>query len=141
MAFTNQRFVWEVFLPALFKLIAGLGIIPGTAAAFWLRNLYQKRRQNKAIEGWSSTEARIHSWSTRHEGKKLWLEVTYSYFVDEYRSGSYVRRVQSSDEAGELVRRIGDRRVQVHYDPSDPDKSVVLDRGFEMVALLAPQLG
>jgi len=37
------------------------------------------------------------------------------------------------------VRQVKDKRVQVHYDASDPEKSVILDRDLELIALLAPQ--
>jgi len=37
------------------------------------------------------------------------------------------------------VRQVKDKHVQVHYDVSSPDKSVILDRDLELIALLAPQ--
>lgn len=132
---------WVVWVPALVNLLKALGIIPGTMAAFWLRHWYQKRRQRKAMEGWSSTEARFHSAAMRQEGSKQWLEITYSYFADEYRSGTYVRRINKKDDAAGLIRQLRDKRFQVRYDPADPDKSVILDRDLEMVTLLAPQVG
>jgi hypothetical protein len=72
--------------------------------------------------------------------RQFWVEITYTYFVEEYRSGMHVHRFRKEDEADEFVRQIKDKRIQARYNPAKPDESAILDRDIEMVALLAPQI-
>jgi hypothetical protein len=133
---------WRLIIFAAFKLLAKFGIIPGTFAAFGLKRLYQKWRQNRAFAGWPSTEARVLYGKVHSEGpRQHWVELTYSYYVDEYRSGKHVHRFRNEEEADEFIRQMKDKRLQVRYNPEKPDESVILDRDIEMVALLAPQRG
>jgi hypothetical protein len=131
---------WEEILLGLIKLLKIFGIIPGAIAAFGVRKLYQKWRQNQAMTGWPATDATVLNGQVHKEGLRFWAEITYSYYVGEYRSGKHVHRFRREKDADEFIRQVKDKRVQVHYNNSDPDKSVILDRDLEMVALLAPQL-
>lgn len=123
----------------LLKLLKFFGIIPGAMAAYWVRKLYQKHRQNIAMSGWPATDATIQSGQVHKEGRHCWVELTYTYFVGEYRMGKHVHRFRKEEDADEFVRQIKDKRVQVHYNASNPDKSVILDRDIEVVVLLTPQ--
>lgn len=133
---------WRLILLAAFKLLAKLGIIPGTFVAFGLRRLYQRRRQDRAFAAWPATEARLLYGKVHSEGpRQYWVELTYSYYVDEYRSGKHVHRFRKEEDADEFVRKVKDKRLQVRYNPAKPDESVILDRDLEMVALLTPLPG
>ena len=124
----------------LLKLLKAFGIIPGAIAAYGLKRAYQKWRQNKAMAGWPATDATILSGQVEKKGwRSFWAEITYSYFVTEYHSGKYVRHFRREEDADEFVRQVKDKRVHVHYDGSNPEKSVILDRDLEMIALLVPQ--
>jgi hypothetical protein len=92
------------------------------------------------MAGWPATDATLLNGQVYEEALRFWAEITYTYYVEEYRSGKRVHRFRREAEADEFVRQVKDKRVQVHYNTSDPDKSVILDRDLEMVALLAPQL-
>ena len=140
-AMNFHHFPWEAILFGLIKLLKVFGIIPGAMAAFGLRRLYQKWRQNKAMSGWPATDATIQSGQVQKEGLRYWVELTYTYYVGEYRSGKHVHRFRREQDDDEFIRQIKDKRVQVHYNVSDPDKSVILDRDLEVIALLAPQFG
>ena len=130
----------ETVLLVLFKLLKTFGLIPGAIAANWVRKQVQKWKQNRAIEGWPATDATIQSGQVQKQGLwSYWAEVTYTYYVDEYRVGKYVRHFRREDHADDFVREIKDKRVHVHYEANNPDKSVILDRDLEMIALLAPQ--
>jgi hypothetical protein len=59
--------------------------------------------------------------------------------LGEYRSGKHIHNFRREEEADEFVRQVKDKRVQVHYDASNPEKSVILDRDLEVIVLLAPQ--
>jgi Protein of unknown function (DUF3592) len=133
---------WTLILLELAKLLKAFGLIPGAIAAFGVRRFYQKWRQNKAMAGWPATDATVQSGLTHKEGfRSYWAEVTYTYYVGEYRSGKYVRRFRRAEEAADFVRQVKDKRVHVHYNPDDPDKSVILDRDVEMIVMLEPQFG
>ena len=72
--------------------------------------------------------------------RRYWAEITYSYFVAEYRSGTYIRQFKREVDADEFVRQVRDRRVQLHYKDSAPDVSVILERDLDLIAMVAPQL-
>jgi len=131
---------WEPILFGLAKLLKTFGLIPGLFAAFGVRKFYQKWRQNRAVSGWPATDATILSGEVHKHGVwSFWTEITYSYFVGEYRSGKYVRHFRREEHADDFVRQVKNQRVQVHYDSANPNTSVILDRDLEMIALLAPQ--
>ncbi len=133
---------WHVLIPAVFKLLAKFGLIPGAAAGYGVKKFYQKWRQNKAFTGWPSTEARVQFATVHTEGpRQHWVELTYTYFVNEYRSGTHIHRFKKEEEADEFVRQIKDKRLQVRYNPAKPDESAILDRDLEMVVMLAPLRG
>lgn len=70
----------------------------------------------------------------------VWVELTYSYFVGEYRVGKHLHRFRRVEQAEEFIRQVKDKTVQVRYRESNPDHSVILERDLEMIALLTPQL-
>jgi hypothetical protein len=130
---------WGLFVLWIIKLLKIFGIIPGAIAARWMQKLYQKRRQTKAMEGWPATQATIQSGKVHTEGGRHWAELTYTYFVDEYRVGTYVKNFKREEEADDFVRQLKDKRLQVHYKLTSPDTSVILDRDLEMIVLMVPQ--
>jgi hypothetical protein len=133
---------WEPVLLGIIKLLKVFGLIPGAIAAFGVRKLYQKWRQNRAMAGWPVTDATILSGQVHQDGpRRFWAEITYYYFVQEYRSGTYVRRFRKEEDADNFIRQVKDKRLQVRYSESNPEQSVILDRDLEMIALLNPQLG
>ena len=132
---------WLYPLLLAFKLLAKFGLIPGFIAAFGLQKLRQKYRQRKAVEGWPSTEASIQWCKVHSDGpRSFWVEVTYSYYVGEYHSGTYIRRFKKEQQADDFAGQLKDKRIQVHYKTADPANSVILERDLEMVALLAPEI-
>jgi hypothetical protein len=134
-----ERIPWSVIFLTAWHLLKAFGIIPGAIAAFGVRKLYQKWRQQKAIAGWPATDATIQSGQVHKQGWNTWVELSYTYFVGEYRSGTYVHKLRSQD-AEEFIRQVKDKHVLVHYNSNNPEKSVILDRDLELVALLTPQL-
>ncbi len=135
-----DHFSWNWIILLTIKLLKTFGIIPGAVAAFGIRRFWQKQRQKRAMDGWPTAEATIQFGQVHQEGRRHWAEITYSYFVGEYRSGTYVRHFKTEDQAADFVRELKDRRIQVRYKESKPDDSVILDRDLELIGLLAPQL-
>jgi hypothetical protein len=133
---------WELIIVSAIKLLKTFGLIPGSVGAFWLRRFFQKRIQQKAMEGWPAADAQVFgSGEVRREGRRYWAEITYTYYVGEYRAGRYVRAFKSEFLACEFLVQLRDKTIRVHYRMDDPDKSVILDRDLEMIVLLAPQYG
>jgi hypothetical protein len=135
VAMGSHHIPWEALIFGIVKLLKVFGVIPGAIAAFGARKLYQKWRQQKAIAGWPATDATIQSGQVHKQG---WVELSYTYFVGEYRSGTFVHKLRSREHAEDFIRQVKDKHVLVHYNSNDPEKSVILDRDLEMVALLAP---
>ncbi len=133
---------WHTVIFITLKLLKTFGIIPGTLGALWVRKQYQKWRQNRAMAGWQSTEATIQSGVFHHDGaRQYWVELTYTYYVEEYRTGKHIHHFHKEDEADDFMRETKGRKVQVRYNPDKPDESVILDRDLEMVAMIAPRMG
>jgi hypothetical protein len=125
---------WRLVSLVILKLLKTLGIIPGAIAAYWVRRLVQKWRQERAIAGWPTTEARILWGKVQSEGPlHFWAEITYSYYVGEYRSGTYLRLFRREEDADEFIRQIKDKQLQIRYKGADPDTSTILDRNLEMI--------
>jgi len=132
---------WGYLVAIAIKLLAKFGLIPGFIAAFGIQKFRQKYRQRKAVEGWPAREATIQICRVHKEHwRKFCAEVTYSYFVGEYRSGTYIRNFRREEQADDFVRQLKDRRIQVRYKESSPENSVILDRDLELIGLLVPQL-
>jgi hypothetical protein len=77
----DLRYVhWEWLLWGLIKFLKIFGIIPGAIAAFGVRRLYQKWRQNQAMAGWPATDATIQGGEVHKKGwRNVWVELTYTY--------------------------------------------------------------
>jgi hypothetical protein len=133
---------WHIIIAAAIKLLAKFGLIPGAAVGYGVKKLYQKRRQNRASSGWPSTDATVQSGQVHKQGpRQYWVDLTYTYFVEEYRSGKHVHRFRNEEEAEDFLRQIKDKRIQIRYNPARPDESAILDRDLEMVAMLSPLRG
>ena len=133
---------WHIVFTAAFKLLAKFGLIPGAAVGYGAKKLYQKRRQDRASSGWPSTDATVQGGQVHKQGpRSYWVELTYTYFVEEYRSGKHVHRSRKEEEAEDFLRQIKDKRIQVRYNPGKPAESAILDRDLEMVVLLSPLRG
>jgi hypothetical protein len=131
-------------LSFLVVLAKHLGLVGGAGAAIGVQRLYQKWRQNRAL-GWPTANATILWGKIRVDDRgffrnKRWVELTYSYYAGEYRSGIYLRRFRREEDAEEFIRQTKDKQIQVRYNESAPEKSVILDRDLEMIALLTPQM-
>jgi hypothetical protein len=133
---------WHIFITAALKLLAKFGLIPGAAVGYGVKSLYQRRRQGRAAAGWPSTDATVQSGKVHKQGaRQYWVELTYIYFVEEYRSGKHVHRFRKEAEADDFLGQIKDKRIQIRYNPAKPDESAILDRDLEMVVLLSPLRG
>jgi hypothetical protein len=139
---TPSHLPWEAIIFAAIKLLKVFGILPGALAAYGIRRLYQKWRQRRAMEGWPMADATIQSGTVERQGMwSYWADITYTYYVGEYRVGHYVRRFRKEQEADSFVRQVKDQKIHVHYNSNDAEQSVLLDRDIELIALLMPEMG
>ena len=65
----------------------------------------------------------------------------YSFFLDDYHYGKYTHEFPKQAEADEFARQLKDKRVQIRYNQSNPDKSVLEQSVLEQHILLAPRFG
>jgi hypothetical protein len=134
---TRMRGWWVpylVFFKYGFKYIV-VAII-GYGGVF-ARRWRHKGKQNKAA-GWPSVEGVIVSSKAEHIPKThLYLAtLTYSYFVEEYRAGKYTREFSNESDADEFARSMKDRRLQIRYQQSKPDISVIDQSALEQLSPL-----
>ena len=111
-------------------------------AALYLRR-WQKRRKESIAQSWPSTEARIHGATVLPVPKtnRFLVTLQYSYFIQEYRSGTYVHEFSKEENADDFARQMKDKKIQIRYNQSNPDKSVLEQSVVEQHALLAPRFG
>ncbi|MDR3739377.1 MAG: DUF3592 domain-containing protein [Terracidiphilus sp.] len=137
----TQTIHWWPYLWGGVKLLKTFGLLPGAIAAIGMRRFYQKWRQRSAMEGWPTVDGTVQSGKVHQEGtRNYWAEITYTYYVGEYRSGHYVRHFRKEEQADDFVRQLKDKHVQVRYDERKPDTSVLLERDLEMIVMLTPEM-
>jgi hypothetical protein len=92
---------------------------------------WHKRRRDEIAEGWPSVEGCVQFVSVDPVSSTDYFKATleYSYFVGEYRSGKYTQNFDSEDCANAFVQPMKEKKVQVRYNPANPDKSL-LDESF-----------
>jgi hypothetical protein len=111
------------------------------AAVYWRR--WQKRRRESSAQAWPTVEGVVLSGQVAPAPKTSCFLVTlrYSYFVDEYRTGTYIHEFAREIDADEFVRQLKDKRVPIRYKQSNPDKSILEQSVVEQYAQLTPRFG
>jgi Protein of unknown function (DUF3592) len=141
----GHPFTWHDLLRHLhvsvYLLKWPLSFVAGWAAIYFRR--WRKSRQENIAQGWPSVEGRILNGTVAPIPKTNHFHATlqYTYFVEEYRSGKYTHDFPSESEADEFVRQMKDKRVQIRYNQSSPDKSVLEQSVVEQHVLLTPRFG
>ena len=104
---------------------------------------WRRNRDENAAQGWPSVEGRIISSNATRVEKTSRFIVTleYSFFLDEYHYGKYVHDFSKEADANEFARQLKDKRVQIRYKQSDPNKSVLEQSTIEQHVMLAPRFG
>lgn len=108
-------------------------------AVTWRR--WQKRRLETIAQSWPSVEAVILNGNVAPVPKTSCFLATlqYTYFVDEYRTGTYVHEFARETDADNFVRQLTNKRVPIRYDHSKPEKSVLEQSVVEQHAQLTPR--
>jgi hypothetical protein len=118
-----------------------LYFVAGWAAILYRR--WRKNRDENAAQGWPSVEGLIISAEATRIAKTSRFIVTlkYSYFLTEYHYGEYVHDFATEAEAKEFASQLRNKHIQIRYNQSKPDKSVLEQRAIEQYILLAPRFG
>jgi hypothetical protein len=119
---TGFRVSWAiVYVAAKY----GLPFIGAWTVIGWRR--FRRSQNNEAANGWPSVEGVIVAGNVTPIPKTMLFlaTITYSYFVEEYRAGKYLREFSKEADADEFVRGLKDRRLQIRYKPNKPDTSIL----------------
>jgi hypothetical protein len=110
--------------------------------AIYIRRWRKTRNEAKA-QGWPSAEARIiSSTATRIEKTSRFIvTLQYSFFLGQYHYGKYVHDFSKQSDAEEFARQMRDKRVQIRYDQSNADKSILEQSVIEQHLMMAPRFG
>jgi hypothetical protein len=130
-------------LPRVYLLIIRYGVYFGFAwaAVYWRR--WQKRRRETSAQAWPSVEAIILTGHVIPAPKTSCFTATlqYSYFVDEYHTGTYIHEFAKEIDADEFVRQLTNQRIPIRYKQSNTDKSVLEQSVVEQYTQPAPRFG
>lgn len=104
---------------------------------------WRKSRDENAAQGWPSVEGLIISAEATRIAKTSRFIVTlkYSYFLTEYHYGKYIHEFSKDSDAQEFARQLKDKHIQIRYNQSNPDKSVLEQSVVEQHIQLAPRFG
>jgi hypothetical protein len=108
------------------------------AAVYWRR--WQKRRREISAQSWPSVEGVILTGHVAPMPKTSCFLVTlqYTYFVDEYHTGTYIHEFAREIDADDFVRQLNNRRVSIRYNQSNPNNSVLEQAAVEQHAPQQP---
>jgi hypothetical protein len=120
-----------LFLPDLFHRVSLRTFVTFLMGGIYLLKKLYLRRIRKRAKDWPSIQAVVEHTRSRQldndEGKGWVGELAYSYSVNsEYYAGFHHFKARNEADAERLIQGWKDRRVAVHYDPSDPSLSVFL---------------
>jgi hypothetical protein len=95
----------------------------GWIGLWWRR--WRRNSRQRAKEGWPSVTGRYLYGKVASVPKTTKYVVTlrYSYYVDEFRSGTYDREFSREADADEFACEVKDREVQIRYKTSNPGVS------------------
>jgi hypothetical protein len=132
---------WRYIHPFIYFIKWPLYFVAGWTAIYFRR--WRKARVEEQAQGWPSVEGLVIGGKVSPIPKtsQFHASLQYTYFVGEYRTGKYDHDFSSEEQADEFVRAMKDKRVQIRYDSSNPDRSVLEQRIIEQHALLTPRFG
>jgi hypothetical protein len=133
--------LWRFTHVWIYLLKWPLAFVAGWSSIYVRR--WRKSRTENAAQGWPSVEGRIQSGAVKPIPKtsQFHASLQYTYFIGEYRTGKYEHDFPNEADADNFVRQMKDKRVQIRYKESNPDKSVLEQRTIEQYILLSPTFG
>jgi hypothetical protein len=119
-------------------LLEGVALAAAIAGGEYGRRKFQESLQNTAV-GWPCAEGTIQ-WAKVErisKSRRFVVNLTYTYFVGEYRAGDFLQEFRKEHEADAFANRMRDRRLQIRYKQSDPETSII-DRSSMEQAFALP---
>lgn len=124
----NESFEWvklfgHMVVPIIALVLGGIGI----AIRKWRENLGGN---------WPTTEGQVQFVDVRVDEGRNHLKqavITYSYFLNQYESGEYVRTFLKEQPAWDFANALKGKRVKVHYNPVKPAVSTLLGKELEQL--------
>jgi hypothetical protein len=106
----------------LTRLAGLMGVIGFVALRRW-----RKRRLENLGQAWPSVDGRLHDGQLDPcgPGDHCVANFSYDYYVGEYRAGTYTQAFPSEDSASAFIEAMKDKKVLIHYNPLQPDDSVL----------------
>jgi hypothetical protein len=115
----------------IFKAFLALAL--GSPVWNWISSP-RKEALSAAAETWPAVTGRVVAREIKeqyqgeeHEVTGFIAHVTYSYFLGEQQSGTYTRKFDSNDGAGEWLDLLYDKAVQVRVDPTKTSRSTLIE--------------
>jgi|SRR5579862_1663223 len=144
----NVTSFWQNANPVMrlclvFAEIAFIFLLAKVANFFLLR---RKQHREEMEQSWLSVEGTVQYTSAAlvfdTKRNQYYATLEYSYFVGEYRSGKYVQTFgdDSEAEANAFAEAMKDKKVQVLYNPSNPNKSDLDSSSIEQHTMFATRL-
>jgi len=88
----------------------------------------------EAPHGKARSGLALHRWmyplrrsETNPNTNRSLATLTYVYFIEDYRFGTYTQQFKKKSDADDFVRELKDKHVPIRYNPSKPDESVLED--------------
>ena len=106
--------------------------------------LRRKQHKEEKEQSWPSVEGTVQYTNVApvfdNKHNQYYATLEYSYFVGEYRSGKYIQTFGDDSEADAFAKAMKDKKVQVLYNPSNPDKSDIDPGSIEQHTMFATKL-
>ena len=133
--------VWRFGHLWIYLLKWPLAFVAGWASIYIRR--WRKTRAEADAQGWPSVQGRIISSVAApvESTARFMVTLEYSFFLDEYHYGKYIHEFSKDSDAQEFARQLKDKHIQIRYDQSNPDKSVLEQSVVEQHIQLAPRFG
>jgi hypothetical protein len=131
----NHPRVWVDMIKYALYFLGGWGVV-------YFRR-WKKSHNESIAQGWPSVEGRILSGKVDRIPKttRFLATLTYTYFVEEYRSGKYTHEFTKESDADDFIRQMNGKSVHIRYKQSNPNISVLEQSVIEQHMLLAPRFG
>jgi len=96
------------------------------------RQWWRRRRSTD----WKPVQASIHNIEQvdPHRNGGTYLRLSYSYYIEEFRSGEYHFLVAENLLGEEIARLLKGASVDAFCDPRDPDRSILTDANLYATA-------
>jgi hypothetical protein len=122
------------------SIFRGASYFVAAWGALFIRR-WLKRHRERVAQSWPMVDGVILNGTVTRVRRTSYFHATlnYSYFVREYRTGTYVHEFSTEADADAFVRLMKDKRVHIRYRRSNPGKTVLEQSVVEQHVMIAPR--